>query len=159
MIFSAGLSWLHAHSSQASEKSAWLFSLFGFGRFLAIALICNALLACISFTSCFVAVSILLRGCTLIVSKIDLTWPNQPGPCGTLWSSHYNNISHVVRAGRRVISSLLFEVFIPNTGELVTLQYLSLCSFYFYFFGRGVSSLYRTHNTKVKLLVSLCSFS
>ena len=51
------------------------------------------------------------------------------------------------------------RLFIPNTGELVSLQYLSLCSFYFYFFGRGVSSLYRTHNTKVKLLVSICSFS
>ena len=85
-------------------------------------------LACLHF--CILTVSILLRGCILIVSKIDLTWPNQPdltwpnqpGPCGTLWSSHYNNISHVVRAGRRVISSLLFEVFIPNTGILVTLR-------------------------------------
>ncbi len=36
---------MHALSTQASEKSAWLFSLFGFDQFLAIALICNALLA------------------------------------------------------------------------------------------------------------------
>ena len=73
MIFSAGESWMHALSTQASEKSVWLFSLFRFGL----------------FKSRFMGVSILLRGFILIVSKIDLTWPNLPGPCGTLWSSHY----------------------------------------------------------------------
>jgi hypothetical protein len=98
MIFCAGEFKIHALSTQASEKSAWLFSPFGFGLFLAIALICIRLLllqlSCFFFfflhhhyASCFVA------GCILIVSKmyfysskIDLTWPNQPGPCGTLWS-------------------------------------------------------------------------
>ena len=45
MIFIADKLWMRALSTQASEKSVWLFSLFGFGRFLAIALICIALLA------------------------------------------------------------------------------------------------------------------
>ena len=144
---------MHALSTQASEKSVFFFTFFTLWIWSISCYCINLLafhlhLASWLYLSCFVAVFWLF-----------LTWPNQPGPCGTLWSSHYNNISHVVRAGRRVISSLLFEVFIPNTGELVTLQYLSLCSFYFYFFGRGVSSLYRTHNTKVKLLVSLYSCS
>ena len=53
--------------------------------------------------------------------------------------------------GAALFGHYCLRLFIPNTGELVSLQYLSLCSFYFYFFGRGVSSLYRTHNTKVKL--------
>ena len=123
IIFSADESWMHALSTQASEKSVWLFSLFGFCRFLAVALI-----------------YILRRGCILIVSKIDLTWPNQPGPCGTLWSSHYNNISHVVMmmAGGGLYLVMTIWVFTPKTsGVLVSLCIflVSICSFYFIFLG------------------------
>ena len=154
MIFSAGLSWLHALSTQASEKSGWLFSLFGFSLFLAVALISSSCIACIF---------ILLRGCILIVSKIDLTWPNQPGPCGTLWSSHYNNIKP-----ERLADGVVLSVFYLPGAYLIL---VSLCSFSLIFnlqaacpldlelsyryinkLRRGVPSMYRTYNTKVKLL-------
>ena len=54
MIFSAGEFKIHALSTQASEKSAWLFSPFRFGQFLAIVLIC--ILLHLLQLSCFVAV-------------------------------------------------------------------------------------------------------
>ena len=101
IIFCADEFWMHALSTQASENNVWLFSLLGFGLFLAIALIWNPLLAFHLH---------LASGCILIVSKIDLNRPNQPGPCGTLWSSHYNNISHfVMMAGGGVIWSWPFK--------------------------------------------------
>ena len=52
-----------------AKKVFDFFHFLGFGLFLAIALICNALLA----FHLFVAVSISLGGFILIVSKIDLT--------------------------------------------------------------------------------------
>ena len=157
IIFSAGESWMHALSTQASEKGVWLFSLLRIWSISCYSRYCINLqrLACLHF------IYILLLGCILIVSKIDLTWPNQPGPCGTLWSSHYNNISDIVYiAGRRVIWSWPFGVFtMPRAGRLVSIPWYSIAAFHIY------AILYRQHNFScytlpvTKLEVAACPWT
>ena len=121
---------MHALSTQASEKSARLFSFFKFGQFLAIALIWILFFIAIILLLLTLQLSCLLRGCILIVSKIDLTWPNQPGPCGTIWSitlyiyptlCSYRGRSYLVTT---IIPKKLWKISYECTVLVMNVQYL-----------------------------------
>ena len=111
-------------------------------------------ISCISFTSCFVVVSILLRGYILIVS--NLTKPTR-ALRDPLIQSLITYIALSLELKEALFGHDHLSIYSKNQWSIsqslyLFSQYLQLL---FYFFGRGVPSLYRTYNSKVKLLVSL----